>query len=555
MLLTAAVLAAEPATRLSADDLLRLARPTHGECYLTRPPASIPGAPAKLFAWASASGLATVRVPVPADGYYLVSSTALWGPWADGRLGRFILTAGSAKFPNAYQGWYAAQPNPPYRMRELAWGVAYLSAPAVDLSFEPTGGSGRLMVLADLRLEPRAAQGLKPEDRDRKVPAAMVRNAEATATAVGTAWLQFELKQQRGNEWTSFIPRAARSPKMDGNLGDWQMDEAPILIDASVVPKRGWASPPPESDADLSARVALSWDDKFLYLAAVVRDDEKTPHGDKDAWQTPYGCDGLVVNITPPGWLTSGGRSQGPSPLLVSYGLSYYSPGASPRPLGPGCRYVVAETNDGYTIEASISFASLGWTPAMVGDRFPLGLILVDGDPHKPGGRQFHQYGWSYGPGSVAGTGEARLLGAGPAAGELIPERDTTAQGAPLRYVGTIDAQGPATLEAIEVVEPGSGSVVASFHVGRALTAPGRYRLWGELPLPKLKPGRYDLRLELLAGVPTATAPATERGSRVVPAVEVAVHRDGRPAAAQRLDAAASWWYYDASLARMKEPA
>ena len=175
--LATVALAAEPVITLSPQDLLRLARPTAGECYFTKPPAAIAGAPERLFAWAAAGGIMTVRVPVPADGYYAVRSTILWGPWVEGRFGRFVLTGGLASFPNAYQGWYGTPPDPPYRLREHVWGIAHLSAPAVDLSFQPAGGGGRLMILSDLRLEPQAASGLKPEELERKVPAA----ASATA--------------------------------------------------------------------------------------------------------------------------------------------------------------------------------------------------------------------------------------------------------------------------------------------------------------------------------------------------------------------------------------
>jgi hypothetical protein len=434
---------------------------------------------------------------VPADGYYSVSSQGLWGPWAEGRLGRFLMTASDAKFPGAYQGWYGTPPNPPYGLREFNWGVAYLSAPAVDLSFEPAGGGGRLLILADLKLQPRFADGLKPEDRDRKVPAAVTATA-ASAAAVAPAGTVtpgpvFDMKQLRGNEWTVFVSHVKQSPTIDGNLAEW--GELPIFLDASFVPQRGWAAPPPEGDTDLSARVAVSWDEKYLYLAAQVRDDEKTPHAAKDPWGSPFGCDSLVANISPPGWLASGVRSQGPAPLQVSYGLSHYSPGTSPRPLGSDCRYAVNDTADGYTLEAAISFASTGWKPAEVGDRFSLGLILVDADPHKPGGQQFDQYGWNYGPGSTAGTGEARLMGTGPAAGEIIVERETVAPGAPLRYVGTIDAEGPATLQALEVTPAGGGAAVASFALGNPIAAPGRYRVWGQLPLPALPEGRYEVRM------------------------------------------------------------
>jgi hypothetical protein len=177
LVLATVAFGAEPVTKLSAEDLLRLARPTAGECYLTKPPAMVTGAPERLFAWAAAGGSMTVRVPVPADGYYAVRSTILWGPWAEGRFGRFVLTGGLANFPNAYQGWYGTPPDPPYRLREHVWGIAHLSAPAVDLSFEPAGGGGRLMILGDVRLDPQAAEGLKPEELERKVRAA----ASATA--------------------------------------------------------------------------------------------------------------------------------------------------------------------------------------------------------------------------------------------------------------------------------------------------------------------------------------------------------------------------------------
>ncbi len=263
----------------------------------------------------------------------------------------------------------------------------------------------------------------------------------------------------------------------------------------SIVPQRGWAAPGPESDADCNGQVALFWDDQFLYLAALIRDDEKKVKGDQDPWESPFAMDSLVLAVAPPKWLIEGGRSTGPAPLQIMFGLSYTPPGVAPRPLGGESRYAVGETREGYALEAALSFAALGWTPAAVGDRFPFALILVDVDPSKPGGKQFDQYGWNFGPGSAAGMGEARLLGSGPAAGEVIPELDQVAPGQPLCYVGTVDAGAPARLLAIDLVRLDTGARVTSFVTPRALPEPGRYRLWGELPLPELEPGRYDLRL------------------------------------------------------------
>jgi hypothetical protein len=48
--LTASALAADTAVKLTADDLLRLARPSAGECYAVKPPANVTSGPERLFA-------------------------------------------------------------------------------------------------------------------------------------------------------------------------------------------------------------------------------------------------------------------------------------------------------------------------------------------------------------------------------------------------------------------------------------------------------------------------------------------------------------------------
>lgn len=497
MALSAQVLVAEPASRLEAKVLLAHAKACGGEVYMVSPPAALAAqAPPQLAAYRSLStnDYLAVWLPVPANGYYALRSKALWGPWAPGRLGRFQASAGGVQLPGVIQGWYGTQPDPAYRMTDITWGVAHFSAPEVEVRFALThGGQGNLLVLADLRLEPVAETDLRPEEHDRKIPAG---TPVPRAPAAGGERLPIlDVKQQRGLEWSTLVPPAGKPIQVDGRLDEWQMDQAPIRIDASIVPQRGWAAPGPESDADCSGRVALAWDDQFLYLAALIRDDEKKIKGEQDPWDTPFAMDSLVVTVATPKWLVEGARSTGPTPLQVMFGLSYAPPGMAPRPLGRESRYVVGETRDGYTLEAALSVAALGWSPAALGDRFPFALILVDVDPSKPGGKQFDQYGWDFGPGSAAGMGEARLLGLGPAAGEVIPELDEVPPGQPLRYVGTVDAGAPARLLAIDLVRLDTGATVKSFETPRALPGPGRYRLWGELPLPDLQPGRYDLRL------------------------------------------------------------
>ena len=502
LLMTAAptvALAAKPTVRLKVADLMRVAKPGAGECYTVPVPRDrIANAPARLFVYAAqgAGDGVTVRVPVPADGYYRIRSRLLTGPWGVGRHGRFTMTAGGVKMPGRYQGWYGVQRKPPYRMADLDWGVAHLHRPAVELRMELSHGAhGRLLLLADLRLEPVKPAKLKPADRARKAPAASA-NPDKKVARQQQPWPICSIKRHRGLEWTTVVHPPTGTISVDGKLTDWPAAAKwPIAIDGTIPPGHGWASPKPASDADLSARVAVAWDKQNLYVAARVRDDDRAKKTDDKKWSSPWSHDGLVVQMNPPGWLTGSHRSVGLSPKSVSFGLNYCSPGAKPRTLPQGGRYAVKDTADGYVLEGAISFESLGWKPARAGDRFPFALILVDRDPAKPAGLKFDQYGWNYGPGSMAGMGEVRLLGAKPVAGELIAERERIAPGRPIRYVGTIDAVAPSAIQAIDVVRLADGQTVATFPVGRRLDQPGRYSLVGELPVKALETGRYGLTL------------------------------------------------------------
>jgi hypothetical protein len=474
---------------------------------------------------AEVGDVVTFRVPVPADGYYSVRSRLLHGPWGVGRLGRFEMVANSVRFPGRCQGWYGVKPKEPYRMRDEHWGVAHLSAPAVELSLELThAGHGRLLLLADLRLERCDPSKLKPEDLQRKVPRTPqeitdvgqvcnlsgqdpIPSYDATVPTAkpeqqfrsgepGSRWSLCDVQRVRGLEWTTLVSRRRADVHVDGRLDEWPAPaEWPIRIDGSIPPGHGWATPRPESPADLSSRVAVSWDEAFLYVAAKVRDDDLAAKADKDRWGSPWEHDGLVVQVNPPGWLTGSSRSTGPTPESVTFGLNYASPNAAPRELAAGSRYAVRNVEDGYVLESAITFKAMGWRPARIGDRFPFALILVDRDPQKPAGRQFDQYGWNFGAGSTAGMGEARLMADGGAAGELIPEHKAIHLGQSVRYVGTIDVRQPAVVKAIELIRSSDAKTMACYDVGRQLLEGGRYRLMGELPAARLEPGRYELRI------------------------------------------------------------
>ncbi|MHB9132837.1 MAG: DOMON domain-containing protein [Armatimonadota bacterium] len=493
-LTAASTLSAKPVVQLGVDELLAAARPHGGTCYPVEPsPQTVPGAPKRMLAYYANGTAEYLSIPlvVPKEGYYSLVSTALWGPWVYGRLGRFHVSVNSELLPNALQGWYSSAPRQPFRIINQEWGKAYFPAQVVEVQLKlTTYGQGGLVLLGDLRLEPVAETALQPADVQRKIPPLV------SPVQVPPAPAQVQMKWQRGLEWTTCITRAAKAITIDGKLSEWPVEKDPIRIDASILPNRGWAIPPPESPVDLSAKVTLSWDDQYLYLAAQVRDDERQTKTDAVSWQSPFGHDGLVLNLIPPAVLTGGARASGPPPLLVSLGFSYYSPGARPRPMPAGAEYAVTDTKDGYLLEAKVPFSVLGWSPAHTGDRFSFGLILVDVDPQKPAGRKFDQYGWNFGPGSAAGMGEARLLGVVPVAGDLIPAKRDHVPGSPMEFVGCVDLKSAATLRAIELVSLDDGKVAESYPINRRFDKPGRYNLQGQVTLPDLPVGKsYDLRM------------------------------------------------------------
>jgi len=477
--------------------LLATATSPAGEVYAVEPSASqLANAPQRMFAFRAlgAGDYASARLPVPQEGYYALRSQALWGPWAEGRLGRFEASADGVVFPGVLQGWYGLPTNPPFQLRDHLWGVAHFTPPEAEVRLALThSGQGNLLAIGDLRLEPVKDESVQPADKERKVAAAPQRKRAVITEARPTC----DIKWQRGLEWTAFIHCVQRVPQIDGVLADWKDISAErISINASIIPHRGWVAPSPASDADLSGSVWLSWDATSLYLAAEIKDDDLMAPAESGKWGSPFGHDSLVVNVKSPPWLTSGGRSSGLGPADAGFGLSFYAKGQSPRPLGDTARYVARRTKTGYTIEASLPFGLLGWKPADVGDRFPLGLILVDIDPSKPGGERFDQYGWNFGPGSWAGMGEVRLIDkVGAAAGELIPASDTLLPSGLLQYVGSVDVSAPCTLKSIQVVRKATGAVAATHELNQKLDKPGRYSIVGQIPLPGLGEGEYHLRL------------------------------------------------------------
>jgi hypothetical protein len=505
--------AAAPAVHLPAEALLARAEAPDGQVYLIAPDAEqmkdTSGKPVGrvlLFFPERTGATVSFALPVPADGYYRVVGSHVVGCWSQGRYGLYHVAADGVALPGMFHGWYgnsgppAHWPKAKTHLAEVNWGVIYLRAPEVRLTFQPAGDG--LLGTRDLSLVPVAAEKLGAEDRACRCPPRPANAAAATAPAVSAC----TVTDVGDLKWVVPVwPNDLSS--LDGNLKKCDFRRPAIIANSKTMGQDplGWKNPPPEGDADLSAEVYLWWDDKgYLYLSAYVTDDELAPTTGQTHWGSPFAYDGVVVLITPPVWLTSGPRATGPVAEQVTFGLSYYSPETDPRPL-PGrstySSYVAGKSARGYDVEAAISFAALGFRPA-VGDRFPLMLILVDHDPQKPAPQRFHQYGLPTQGSDPRHAAQARLLSAEGWGADLVLDTDSAPAGGAIHCVGTIDVfSQPVTISGLELVSTPNGKLIQRVPCSKTLAPGRRYRMLGTVQLPpELPPGRYDLRWGIVPG-------------------------------------------------------
>ncbi|HEY3416701.1 MAG TPA: sugar-binding protein [Armatimonadota bacterium] len=437
----------------------------------------------------------TITLPVPVSGYYRVSGTHVNGSYRQGRFGYYAVTADGVALPgHTGYGWYSTSIPPAYwppartYLANITWGVVYLEAPAVRLTF--TSVDCGLFGTERLALTPVAPGRLTPEEAARRVPAPTPLAAPLEDTAAPCC----TVRDLGPLSWV--LPVAQRAVTLDGTLAEWDFSHPAITATAATIDKLGWKSPAPEGDADLSARVQFAWDAENLYLAAHVTDDQLAETAGQAAWGSPWGHDTVVARILPPNWLTGGPRATGPVASDQYFGLSYYSPETGPRPLPGGARYLATRAPQGYDIEAAIPFRTLGFRPE-AGDRLPGMIILSDIDPQKAPGQRFDQYGLptrGFGDRQVA---QLRLLNSDGWGADFFLSRTALTAGSSVRFLGYVDVvTNPLNISGVELISRETGQTILRQAATKTLTPGHRYEVSGILRLPAdVPPGKYDVRL------------------------------------------------------------
>jgi hypothetical protein len=147
---------------------------------------------------------------------------------------------------------------------------------------------------------------------------------------------------------------------VDGDLDDWNLntyseDQYGVLDSSNIQFYPGIGSMKSDGDKDLSAKVYAAWDDDYIYIAAVVRDDSVERDG-----ANPYENDGLTL------WIDGahdGGLSIEGTPDIDSAQIELNSDGfvAVYRALdtaGIAGKVICAgkDTATGYVVEAAIPY-------------------------------------------------------------------------------------------------------------------------------------------------------------------------------------------------------
>ena len=303
---------------------------------------------------------------------------------------------------------------------------------------------------------------------------------------------------------------------VDGKLSEWDMANTPIVINPEDTKNpliKHFIDPsnPIKGAADISGRVAVTWDEKHIYVAGAVTDDHLMgvkPNSLGNQGPAPWGCDSVMINMNS---YRQPMKRNNPYSSDVTLGLRYAPMGINPRgslianaaaldtkdmhwKVTQNAQWAVAETPNGYNVEAALPWSDLGYTPR-VGERLFIAFMLPDVDPNQP----LKQLGWG-----MASTMKSypvfRLAERSDALGLITLSADEVATNAAWAVRTEVDARtGPAKLDKIRILDANGktalerpvGMDVAKAMTGIALT---EFKS-GEIA----KPGRYTVEALLAA--------------------------------------------------------
>ena len=343
------------------------------------------------------------------------------------------------------------------------------------------------------------------------------------------------------------ILRPARPVTVDGKLDEWDVAGTGYVL--SPESKDPLVSVMPldpgnqlKGASDLSARAALAWDERCLYVAAQVTDDHLLgvkPTSAGNQGPPGWACDSLMVAIAS---FRQPMKTNSPYHATPFLGLRYAPAGPTSRGqlvkgkrisldkrggywiLTRGSRWAARDTVAGYNVEAAVPWADLGFT-ARAGERLFVGFLAADLDP----GERLNQMGWGYEP-SPKDRPVFRLADRSDMLGLVTTSADDVPTGSAWAARVELDARAPGVRLVSVRVKDASGHAVLTSPLG--------------LDVPPGKTGRclVDVRAGVLAkrgayavelvasvgnGAPTVVARAAVRAVKRQPDPPMVVNPPG----------------------------
>jgi len=179
------------------------------------------------------------------------------------------------------------------------------------------------------------------------------------------------------------IPRV-RGVRVDGELSDWQsverhgVDRFLLIRDEARAREAGWCGPD-----DLSGHFHIGYDDEALYFGGRIRDEVVITRGRTSREFASTGADEFKLFIACPDPRV-GGESSSSHQLTALSGWDKLSVGFEEPEAVEGTDCALRIVDDGYVVEAGISWGALGCGPVS-GGRVAFDVYVIDRDSRNGG--------------------------------------------------------------------------------------------------------------------------------------------------------------------------